>query len=266
MTDLRVVPNPYAAIDHLGRPAGAVLALHLNGGKFRDDPKNPNPAKRWAPRPYVGATVQSSRLSADRNFRIKGRAHTVPGKFDHAWSHSLDVQTVQVAENTEMHFYYMRAIKDGSLHAADLETWLAAQLPREHFQPPEIKLQHAKEGAIAQWIAAHHAEKLAAHNHHDASKRVALTESLGAGVDPRLDTLVMHFADQVKQSHPVGIAIEAQKAAEAKAKAKAAADAAKAAEPKAAADLLPSTEAPKAASPTPPSPTPPSVAKPGKGS
>ena len=29
---LRVVVNPYAAIDHLGRPAGAVLAIHVNGG------------------------------------------------------------------------------------------------------------------------------------------------------------------------------------------------------------------------------------------
>ncbi len=212
MVDLRVVVNPFSAVDHLGRPSGAVLAIHLNPGG-RDNPKHKDPTRRWAPRQYIGATVSSKRLSADRHVRIKNKSHTIPGKFDHTWSHSLDVVTLSLPEGSLWHQHYARAIRAGELLAADAETWKLAD-GLGQFQPPEVRLAEAKEGAIAQHIAAHHPARHAAFFFPaEGQKARPIETDFALGQDARLERLVASYP-AVKQTHPVGKKLAGLMAAE----------------------------------------------------
>lgn len=229
--ELRVLVNPYAATDHLGRPCGALLKDALEHRPYRDpdadhgphnpDPRRQDPSKRkWEAREFVGATRTSKpKLGVKANkVRIRGRWHTFPVPYDHTWSFTREVVTVP---NTKL---YQRAIQEGSLLAADAESWEGAGGDPQLFVDPNLKLAWAKEGAIAQFVA-HHGDK-----------------------DPRLETLAMHWADHVEQRHPVGQKFEASTKERA---AKQAAAAAKAAPPSAPVATTSSATPPAATSASP---------------
>ena len=144
---LSVVVNPYSAVDHLGRPSGAVLKDPVEHRPYRDDPKNKDVSKRWEKREFVGAQRQSKQLAAGRTVKVGSAKKTFPGKFDHSFEFAKEVQTVP---NTK---YYQRALKNGELFAADAKSRALAGGDPALYQAPEVKLAHAKEGAIAQFVA-----------------------------------------------------------------------------------------------------------------
>lgn len=232
--ELRVLVNPYAAIDHLGRPCGALLKDAKEHRPYTDPesdhgPRNPDPRRRdpskrrWEVREFVGATRTSKPKPGvkARKERVGKRWHTFPVPHDHTWTFTKDVVTVP---NTML--YQRSLLQDGVLFAADIESWEGAGGDPQLFVDPKLKLAWAKEGAIALFIA-HHGEN-----------------------DARLEALAMHWADHVEQRHPVGQKFEA--AAKARAAKTAAEAKAKAPAP---------TEPPAAAAPSPaPAPTAPASA------
>lgn len=186
---LRVVPNPYLHIDEHGRPAGAVPQGH---GSYRDNERHPDPLQRFEPRRHIGAERTSTRLAADRTYRVGPHKIVKHGAHDHAWSFSSEAVSVPST------VYYHRAIKAGDLFAADLKTWVAAGGDPRLFQGPDEKLAQAKEGAIARFVAMHGAD------------------------DPRLEVLLGHWGDVVEPRHPLHKAAHAR-AQQAKAEAEKAA-------------------------------------------
>lgn len=186
-TQLRVVVNPYAATDHLGRPSGAVLFEPKDHVPYRDNPRHPDPRRRYQPRQYIGATMVSKRLAQDVVTKVGSAKHVRAGAHDTSWSHEKGVITIAPPTPKSL-FYYARLIAEQALFAADLATWVACGFKAALFQEPAEKLAQAKEGAIAQFIA-HHGED-----------------------DPRLADLAKHWDDHVAQRHPVGLKLTGKSA------------------------------------------------------
>lgn len=222
---LKVMVNPYAAVDEHGRPCGAVLLdptdIEKGGHRnyARDNPKD----GKWEPREFVGASRKARRLSTKppRTIRLKDRKgrqhiHTFRVRHDYTWEFSKVAVEVP---NTQ---WYQRLLKTGELLAADVTTWTLAGGDKTLFVEPAQRLAWAKEGAIHHLVAAHYPEALAAHRAAGAEGKPS-TLAKDVPEDYRITNLALHWDGHVKQTHPVGIAIAAKSAA-------AKADAAKAAE------------------------------------
>jgi hypothetical protein len=166
---LRVVSNPYAAIDEHGRPAGAVIldpSPTEKGGHhpYHDDPTHRDPAKRWKERRFVGATRVVRRLGskAPRVMKFRRRdgsvyTHTYAVPHDRAWSFATEA--VEVPNSS----YYQTMIRDSALFAADLASWVKAGFDKALWVEPAQRLAWAKEGAIAHLVACHYPSVIGEH-------------------------------------------------------------------------------------------------------
>lgn len=170
---MRVVPNPYVAVDEHGRPCGVTMLDPVDHLVYRDNPKHTDASRRWQDRQFVGTKRVSTRMTADKTLRVGSVKHVTVGKHDHAWDHAIDPVEVPATN------YYRRAVMSGDLYAADLATWVEAGGNPQLFQEPLEKLAQAKEGAIERFVRMH-----------------------GAG-DRRLPNLVSHWADKIENRHPV---------------------------------------------------------------
>lgn len=122
--------NPYHTIDHEGRPAGAVLR-EVEG--------------TYSSLSYVGAVMDSK--VAD----IPGNAAPRPGEqrqLVEDRTYQFQAGDIRLPKSQ----YYLRAVADGSLLAADEATARAAGIP---FVPPAEALAKARAKAIADWTATY---------------------------------------------------------------------------------------------------------------
>ena len=118
---LSVYANPYAALDHLGRPCGA----------FPHDVSIPGMAGR-----YVGASMNAVETQPEVK-RIIGTAVEVLNHAQHDRTWDFSTELVKVANNR----HYVRGIKDGALFAADEQT---ASVAGVKLVPLETALAAAK--------------------------------------------------------------------------------------------------------------------------
>lgn len=119
---LTVYANPYAALDHLGRPAGAVAR-----DRIHDRPG------------YVGAAV----VATDVEALPKGHAGT-PSQ-DTRFEFEAGPIVLPNAD------YYRRAVRRGELFAGDEATAQACGVP---LTQPAFSLTQARDEAAAKWRAA----------------------------------------------------------------------------------------------------------------
>lgn len=202
---LKVVVNPYTATDAKGRPAGIWLAL-VEDRKYRDNPKHPDPSKRYEERKFVGAKRVSVPNGGKKPLTVhlkdkSGRrfSHTFPVPHDHSFMHSKDVQSVP---NTS---YNRAGIKEQALFPADLATHVAAGGDPASFVEPKQRLAWAKEGAIHTFLSHHYHQELAASQLDPAHEDFEpLEESMSELEDPRLEALASHWDGHVEQRHAVG--------------------------------------------------------------
>jgi hypothetical protein len=121
LNTLKVLPNPWATLDHVGRPNHAVPF----------DPEH-NPDRGW-----VGAELD----------REQTRVTSVPPKHENRNARQITVFKFSaepvVLPITE---HYLRALKDGSLIAADSATAQRAQMP---YRDPGTMLEQTRKSAIA---------------------------------------------------------------------------------------------------------------------
>jgi hypothetical protein len=156
---LRVVPNPFAFLDHEGLPAAT----------FPIDPIHHSPDRRW-----VGAIVDRS-LAADGLPKTRPLPQpgdliavirdTRPGAAPDAmrrvhvdraerkrivWAHAVDVTEPHVVPISS---HYLMGLRQGDLIAADEATAKAANLikPGAPFVPPAQALRAAADKAITDW-------------------------------------------------------------------------------------------------------------------
>ena len=125
---LKVLPNPWAHVDHLGAPAGACPRDLVN------DPS----AGRW-----VGAKIDEE-LTVITRPEKKGELRN--GQQRTVWCFSA--QPVEVPHSA----YYRRKVKRGELFAADEATAKACGVKH---QDPKTLLAAAKETAAAAFDSAH---------------------------------------------------------------------------------------------------------------
>lgn len=124
---LRVLANPYAHLDHHGRPASPF--------PYEPDPIHGDTAVR-----FVGAKRIVKETKPAR--QIPG----MPGRYtqaEHDYSYEFSTEPTLV-ENTD---YYRRAIKGRDLIAADLESWELAGCDPVLYKDPRQFLAELKEGA-----------------------------------------------------------------------------------------------------------------------
>lgn len=126
---IRVWPNPYAALDHKGRPSGAFAH---------------EPGPRDLRVSFVGAVRTAEKIRDAEVVMVGGRSF-VGRPAAHDRSHEFTPGPVEVL-NTP---YYHAAIRSRDLIAGDLEAWTEAGLPASMFIEPKQALQLAKEGALA---------------------------------------------------------------------------------------------------------------------
>lgn len=129
---LRVVCNPFAHLDHLGRPAGACPC----------DPVGHTPDRRWVGARIHERTTLTEKLSRE-DASVRSAAQNTEFDF------TPDVQTIPKTP------YYLDRLRDGELLAADAMTARAAGLP---FVEPSTALAIAKTTAIASWAAHYGSE------------------------------------------------------------------------------------------------------------
>jgi hypothetical protein len=121
--ELRVFANPYSALDHEGRPAGA----------YPYDPIEHHGDDLM----YVGATRHVKKIADAHPKGLHGVIH------DRTWDYATEATTIP---NT---LHYRRGIQHGDLVPADLETHMEAGLPRETFRDPIEVLREKRAGALA---------------------------------------------------------------------------------------------------------------------
>jgi len=128
---LRVHPNPYTYIDHLGRPAGR---LPFDGFEH-----SPTPG-------YVGATITNVvQVQSPLRMRVAGVEMEVnPAQHDIRITYESD--PVEIPRT----HYYIDAIRRGDLIAADKETAIEAGVS---FEDPVKKLAKIKEEAVTKFDA-----------------------------------------------------------------------------------------------------------------
>jgi hypothetical protein len=150
---LRVLPNPFAFLDHEGLPAAT----------FPFDPIHHSPDRRW-----VGANVDRSPGTdgkpktrhlpqpGDLTAAIKGPNGTVRRvHVDRAprkrivWAHAVEIEAPHLLPDTP---HYRLGIREGSLIPADPASAKAAGVP---FVAPPEALRKAAKKAIADWTTTY---------------------------------------------------------------------------------------------------------------
>ena len=128
---LRVFADPYAALDHEGRPAHACPT----------DPAHTGPERRW-----VGAKLHADtalkKLDAATHEAVRAGLHEHPQDTMFEFSDE--------AEELPRTPYYLARLKHGELIAADAETARAAGV---RFEDPELVLARSRLKAIRHWKA-----------------------------------------------------------------------------------------------------------------
>ncbi len=138
---LKVYANPYAALDHESRPAGAVLLDPVDHHPYAEDGEM---------RKFVGATMIFEEIEKPSRYSS--------GKYEHGFDFG-DAPTVVELPNTE---YYRQHIGTGDLVAADAATWKLAGFDpvRQPFVDPLKRLADAKAAAIGRHERNHGADKV----------------------------------------------------------------------------------------------------------
>lgn len=126
---LLVLPNPWAAIDHQGRPSGVVMC----------DPVEHVPTRDGEPRRFVGAHLDPVKTRMTREF-ARGDARS--NEQDTVWVFATKPVDLP---NTP---YYRERIRHGELIAADEKTARVAGLK---FADPGKVIEAARASAIAAW-------------------------------------------------------------------------------------------------------------------
>lgn len=148
---LSVIANPYAHLDHEGRPCGAVLldpVDHHAYGEATVDAVTGQP--RYEPRRYVGAELDTHSTKIVRKAGPQGLGASGQSDLqDTVWKFSDEPQTIPQTN------YYLARIRDGELIPADAET---AALAGRAFVEPKLALANAKTHALGLWFRArpHH--------------------------------------------------------------------------------------------------------------
>lgn len=128
---IRVYANPYAHLDHEGRPAGYVLFDPVDHHAYASD----NELRR-----YVGASIDVEKT------KILTRAPERSAQSDHqdtVWSFSSEPVVLPLTH------YYLDRLRDGELLPADKAT--ALHIGRS-FVPYEEAIASAKKGALGKWF------------------------------------------------------------------------------------------------------------------
>lgn len=148
---LNVYANPYASLDHEGRPSGTVLLdpveHHPYGEPTIDGVTGDH---RWEPRRYVGAELDTDKTKIIRRATAHGLGQSAQSHLqDTVWKFSSEPQSLPLTN------YYLARLRDGEIFPADAET--AAVIGRR-FVPYEEALQSAKTHALGLWFRArpHH--------------------------------------------------------------------------------------------------------------
>lgn len=130
---LRVVANPYAHLDHEGRPCGRVMldpVEHLAPHNDYSNPKEPRHERR-----YVGAWIDAQKTRITK--RAKSQHQT--NQQDTVWAFTTEPQTIPQTN------YYLRYIQHGALLPADAATAAVAGVA---FVEPEKALALARHRAL----------------------------------------------------------------------------------------------------------------------
>ena len=148
---LSVYCNPFASLDHEGRPSGVVLmdpVEHHSYGAATVDSVTGEP--RWEPSRYVGATLDAEATTITKRAAAQGRGLSGQADLqDTVWAFSSEPQTVPLTS------YYLARIRDGELIPADAQSAAVAGRP---FVPYETAIQSARTHALGLWFRArpHH--------------------------------------------------------------------------------------------------------------
>jgi hypothetical protein len=127
---MRVLPNPYSALDHEGRPSGAFPHEPIGGGSQA-------PGEDYVR--YVCAHREHKVLrQANPNLQLRQLD-------DYCWKFSME------PENVEATVYYNRAVRSKQILAADADSWVLAGGERAEFTPPMEELARAKHRAVTHW-------------------------------------------------------------------------------------------------------------------
>lgn len=129
---LSVVPNRYIHLDHLGRPAGAVV---LDAGPD---------ARPGRPR-YVGARFVAEPVAEKRSDIPNLNLPKQDGRLE------FDTGPVTVLDTD----HHRQALRTGELFAADRATWKRVFPGETTFTPAADLLAAARAQAIADWQADH---------------------------------------------------------------------------------------------------------------
>lgn len=136
-TLLRVHANPYAHLDHEGRPDGRVLL----------DPEHHNPyASDTEPRRYVGCALDTEKTTILKKAPRGANGEMLSGSYDlqdTVWKFSAEPQLVPMTA------YYLDRLRDRELLPADAATARHANLPFVHY---DKAIEQAKIGALALWF------------------------------------------------------------------------------------------------------------------
>lgn len=137
LTKLSVLTNPWHAIDHKGRPCCAVRQ-ELTSSVI---PKVPVFIGAKLNPPILDPDVQGNRASEH-----EGNRQAVLYR---SFTFSPNAITVPATK------YYKRAVKDGALLAADLDTALECGVSKEEYEAPEDIRASEKSKALAQFKATY---------------------------------------------------------------------------------------------------------------
>lgn len=129
---IRVLANPYAHLDHEGRPAGVVMLDPVEHAPYASDGE---------PRRFVGAAIDTEKTE------VYQRAAESSAQSDLQETHWTFSNEVQELPRTH---YYLDAIRNGELFAGDEETADQVGIP---FVEPAKALEAAKTKALALWQA-----------------------------------------------------------------------------------------------------------------
>ncbi len=147
MDELKVICNPFVALDHDGVPAGV----------YPFDPDHGGGSRRW-----VGATIDRGRSGPEKpaagrqqpmalvstGAKTGRRIASVPvAAHRHFYAFDLSPQRVPKVA------HYIKGILHGDIFPADQAT--AAELGLKKFTPPQAALSAARDKAIVAWRAVH---------------------------------------------------------------------------------------------------------------
>ena len=129
---IRVLANPYAHLDHEGRPAGVVMLDPVEHHAYGGDGE----ARR-----FVGAAID---LSKTEVYQRAAASSAQSDLQDTVFAFSGDVQDLPMTQ------YYLSAIRSGELLAADEAT---AEHAGIEFHEPYAALDTAKKTSLERWKA-----------------------------------------------------------------------------------------------------------------